>query len=136
VIAKIVETGLLAKRTGREIVDAAELAKLRNEAHRIGFEAGVLEAWNKYGIRYHEPEAPRDRFDMLDRVSDAWFERVAAISKGADLRYDDATTRAAAAAKMVQNMIENPRQFAKSVFDPAFKSRVTQRELLQKIDEE
>ncbi len=114
-IAKIIETGLLAKRTRREIVDAAELAKLRNEAHRIGFEAGVLEAWNKYGIRYHEPEAPRDRLDLLAGVRDEWFEEVAAITRGVDLSYGDPASRAPAAAKMIQNMIENPGQFAKGI---------------------
>jgi len=73
---------------------------------------------------------------MLDRVADGWFEEVAAISKGADLRYDAPMTRAAAGARMITNMLRDPGQFAKSIFSSEFKGRVTQRELLQKIDEE
>jgi hypothetical protein len=137
-ISKITMPTSLAKRTGRDIVDDAERAKLKNEeAVRQAREQGMIEVANKYGIRYREPEPPVfNRLDMLERATEPWFERVAAISKGAEIDYSDPRTRATAGARMIANMLRNPGQFGKSIFSSEFKGRVTQRELLQKIDEE
>jgi hypothetical protein len=148
VIAKIAETGSLAK-SGSAIIDDAEIFKAELEkAFRRGYEEGVLEVANKYGARLllREPEPPVNRVDMLERATDSWFDKVSSILKGVELDYTDQSTRQAAAARMVQNMIEHPATFAKSIFNPSFKGRaghgragdggiVSQRDLVGKLDE-